>query len=66
MNPSPTARHITGENKKRFVDLEHGVDLVISGHYHSYQRGSLDGVAYTIIGGGGSNLPGFPPSIPPF
>ena len=36
--------------------VEHGVDLVISGHYHSYQRGALDGVAYAIIGGGGSNL----------
>lgn len=36
--------------------VEHGVDLVVTGHYHSYQRGSLDGVAYAIIGGGGSNL----------
>ena len=34
----------------------YNVDMVISGHYHNYQRGELDGVTYVIIGGGGSNL----------
>ena len=37
---------------------EHGVDLVVSGHFHSYQRGELDGVTYAIVGGGGSSLLG--------
>lgn len=36
--------------------VEYDVSMVISGHYHSYQRGALDGVTYAIIGGGGSNL----------
>ena len=35
---------------------ENGVDLVVAGHFHSYQRGSLNDVAYVIVGGGGSNL----------
>lgn len=34
----------------------YNVDMVISGHYHNYQRGELDGVTYVIIGGGGSKL----------
>ena len=33
-----------------------GVDLVITGHYHSYQRGASGGVTYVTVGGGGSNL----------
>ena len=33
-----------------------GVDLVVSGHYHSYQRGTHDGVTYVVIGGGGGSL----------
>jgi 3',5'-cyclic AMP phosphodiesterase CpdA len=37
---------------------QHGVDLVVSGHFHSYQRGELDGITYVIVGGGGSNLLG--------
>lgn len=35
---------------------EHGVDLVISGHFHSYQRGEQNGVNYVIVAGGGSAL----------
>ena len=34
-----------------------GVDLVISGHAHNYQRfAAYNGVTYTIAGGGGANL----------
>ena len=33
-----------------------GVDLVITGHYHSYQRGESGGVTYVTVGGGGSTL----------
>jgi 3',5'-cyclic AMP phosphodiesterase CpdA len=33
-----------------------GVDLVVAGHYHSYQRGELDGVTHVVVGGGGSHL----------
>eukprot|EP00475_Leptophrys_vorax_P009341 TRINITY_DN16195_c0_g1_i1.p1 TRINITY_DN16195_c0_g1~~TRINITY_DN16195_c0_g1_i1.p1 ORF type:complete len:603 (-),score=155.47 TRINITY_DN16195_c0_g1_i1:741-2402(-) len=32
------------------------VDLVVSGHSHVYQRGSRNGVAYLILGGGGGKL----------
>lgn len=33
-----------------------GVDLVISGHSHSYQRGLRNGTRYLIVGGGGGAL----------
>ena len=35
---------------------DYGVDLVISGHFHSYQRGEQNGVTYVIVAGGGSAL----------
>ncbi len=35
---------------------QHSVDMVISGHYHSYQRGERNGIVYMVIGGGGSTL----------
>ena len=36
---------------------DHGVDLVVSGHSHVYQRGSRDGKHFfAIIGGGGSEF----------
>ncbi|MFT4975330.1 MAG: putative phosphodiesterase [Myxococcota bacterium] len=37
---------------------DNGVDLVVAGHYHSYQRGERDGVRYVVIGGGGASLLG--------
>lgn len=33
-----------------------GVDLVLHGHAHGYERGALDGVTYLITGGGGGKL----------
>lgn len=35
---------------------QYGVDLVIAGHTHDYERGILNGVHYVITGGGGSGL----------
>ncbi len=32
------------------------VDIVISGHQHSYQRGATNGVVYVVSGGGGGAL----------
>jgi hypothetical protein len=32
------------------------VDIVISGHQHSYQRGATNGVVYVVSGGGGGFL----------
>lgn len=32
------------------------VDLVVAGHFHSYQRGEREGVIYTVVGGGGHVL----------
>jgi 3',5'-cyclic AMP phosphodiesterase CpdA len=45
-------------SREHWVPLfaDHDVDMVISGHFHSYQRGELDGVQYVIVGGGGSHL----------
>ncbi len=37
------------------VEANH-VELVVAGHYHSYQRGELNGVQHVIVGGGGSHL----------
>ncbi|KAI8339772.1 Metallo-dependent phosphatase-like protein [Choanephora cucurbitarum] len=44
--------------KDRYVPLfeQGGVDLVISGHQHNYERGERHGVHYAIIGGGGGDL----------
>ncbi|KAI8083357.1 Metallo-dependent phosphatase-like protein [Gilbertella persicaria] len=44
--------------KDRYVPLfeEGGVDLVISGHQHNYERGERHGVHYAIIGGAGGDL----------
>lgn len=39
----------------------HGVDLVVSGHAHAYERGSLNGVMYTVVGGAGGALDTFAP-----
>jgi 3',5'-cyclic AMP phosphodiesterase CpdA len=33
-----------------------GVDLVVSGHTHSYQHGQRNGVHYVLVGGGGGAL----------
>lgn len=35
---------------------QHGVDLVVNGHAHAYERGELNGVVYAIVGGAGSIL----------
>lgn len=32
----------------------HRVDLVVSGHDHIYERGTVDGLAYLVSGGGGA------------
>ncbi len=45
---------------------QYGVDLVISGHAHCYERGVQNGVTYTVVGGAGGLLdtvpilPGWP------
>ena len=36
-----------------------GVDLVLSGHTHNYERGELNGITYIITGGGGGKLDHF-------
>jgi 3',5'-cyclic AMP phosphodiesterase CpdA len=45
--------------RRRWVPLfgRHGVDLVLAGHEHSYQRfGARRGVTYVVHGGGGARL----------
>jgi 3',5'-cyclic AMP phosphodiesterase CpdA len=34
----------------------HGVDLMVSGHDHIYERGEADGIRYIVSGGGGAPL----------
>ncbi len=38
---------------------EHGVDLVLNGHDHDYQRFEREGVTYVVTGGGGRALRAF-------
>lgn len=47
-----------GEFTHKYVDLytRHHVDLVLSGHQHNYQRGTLSNVTYVITGGAGGTL----------
>jgi predicted phosphodiesterase len=44
--------------KDRYVPLfeEGGVDVVISGHQHNYERGERNGIHYAIIGGAGGDI----------
>jgi len=44
--------------REKWVPLfeESGVDLVIGGHQHGYQRGKRRGITYAIVGGGGGAL----------
>ena len=44
--------------RDRYVQLfeQHGVDLVMSGHQHNYERGHKNDVTYLIIGGAGGQL----------
>jgi hypothetical protein len=43
---------------------EHGVDMVFSGHTHSYEHGVLGNVHYLVAGGGGGNLDPFGRDFP--
>lgn len=36
--------------------VRHGVDLVLTGHNHSYERFVVDGITYVVDGGGGAFL----------
>lgn len=35
---------------------QYNVDVVINGHAHNYNRGTANGVTYTVVGGGGGAL----------
>lgn len=43
--------------RTKYVDVfeRHGVDMVISGHSHLYQRGRRHGIEYVVAGGGGAS-----------
>ncbi|UCF10048.1 MAG: metallophosphoesterase [Candidatus Bipolaricaulota bacterium] len=36
------------------IFVEHGVDVVLNGHAHNYERIERDGVTYLVLGGGGA------------
>ncbi len=46
------------ENSQTFVELmsKYAVDHVFFGHIHAYSTATLDGISYTITGGGGAGL----------
>lgn len=48
----------TGSVIETWVPLfeEYGVDLVLNGHEHSYERFGIDGVTYLVTGGSGQKL----------
>ncbi|MCB0219918.1 MAG: metallophosphoesterase family protein [Chrysiogenetes bacterium] len=37
---------------------QYGVDTVVTGHVHNYERATKDGITYVVTGGGGSPLSG--------
>jgi len=39
---------------------QYGVDMVLSGHNHHYERSLKDGIYYIVTGGGGAPLNNFP------
>ena len=43
---------------------QYGVDLVVNGHAHAYERGNLNGVNYTIVGGAGGLIDTIVPTEP--
>lgn len=65
-------RGSTGSIIERWVPLfeQYGVDLVLNGHDHDYERFGIDGITYIVTGGGGQPIRptrscgrGTPPSI---
>lgn len=53
------AYHAMGvAESKKFTELmaKHRVDEVFLGHIHAYSTATLDGVSYTVAGGGGAGL----------
>lgn len=57
----PYSRGTHGGNREAMRDyvpllVRHRVTLIVSGHDHIYQRGSQDGLAYLVTGGGGAPL----------
>ena len=60
VSTSTNPTQVTGNigTREHWVPLfeQYDVDSVISGHYHSYQRGELNGIQYLVTGGGGSTL----------
>lgn len=44
--------------RNRYVPLlvQYGVDVLLSGHDHQYQRGEVEGLRYIVSGGGGAPL----------
>ena len=56
---SPPNQTFGNENARDYwVSLfeQYDVDMVVAGHYHTYQRGSLNDIMYVVVGGGGSTL----------
>ena len=35
--------------------VDHGADVILTGHDHNYQRWDVDGIAYFVVGTGGKS-----------
>lgn len=53
-----------GQDSIRWPFAEWGASMVVSGHYHFYERLSVDGVVYAVNGLGGAGISSFGPTHP--
>ena len=57
---SSSAKYVGGEDALKFllepIFMEHGVDVVFSGHHHAYQRIHRNGIHYVVSAGGGGKF----------
>lgn len=62
-HPAVGAGGVDGDFNALFPLYEtYGVDLVVTGHVHNYERAIRNGITYVVTGGGGSPLSGIDPS----
>lgn len=56
----PDGQDVTRGERAFPVERGHGVQLVLTGHEHAYERSTVDGMTHVVSGHGGSTLLPFP------